>query len=172
MDVIYDRASEAFTRAQEVISSTRRLCPEMLLQLCSVAVGLLCLCILGSTFKSSFDRQSRTATIALSVLEQCQRSSKVGTRFMMANDAEKAAQNGSSQNGASYSKKEVMLNVAKQTPSEAYRVQLPKGMEYPTLSPQQQVVEDRRKAALEKEPGKSDLDLLKEELQRIIDSFN
>ena len=91
---------------------------------------------------------------------------------MMAKDAEKAAQNGSSQNGASYSKKEVMLNVAKQTPSEAYRVQLPKGMEYPTLSPQQQVVEDRRKAALEKEPGKSDLDLLKEELQRIIDSFN
>ena len=90
----------------------------------------------------------------------------------MSENAEDGRKSEDSRNGTSYSKKDVMLNVAKQAPSAAYRVQLPKGMEYPTLSPQQQVVEDRRKASLEKEPGKSDLDLLKEELQRIIDSFN
>lgn len=74
------------------------------------------------------------------------------------------------QNGTSYSKKEVMLNVAKQ-PSAAYKVQLPKGMSYPVLSKKEQVVADRVKQSLEENPNKSDLDLLKEELRKIIEKL-
>jgi hypothetical protein len=74
------------------------------------------------------------------------------------------------QNGTSYSKKEVMLNVAKQ-PSAAYKVQLPKGMSYPVLTKKEQVVADRVKQSLEENPNKSDLDLLKEELRKIIEKL-
>lgn len=74
-------------------------------------------------------------------------------------------------NGTSYSKKEVMLNVAKQSPSAAYRVQLPKGMEYPTLTAKQQIVADRMRESLKEDSGKSDLDLLKEELRIIIEKL-
>lgn len=106
------------------------------------------------------------------------------------------------QTTVSYSKKQVMLNVAKQGPSEAYRVKLPKGdnchtspyyyydsplcrhtfyqhfhhhykgMELPTLSKKEQVVSDRRKESLELDSTKSDLDLMKEELQKIIDKMS
>ena len=72
------------------------------------------------------------------------------------------------QNSTSYSKKEVMLNVAKQS-STAYSVQLPKGMSYPVLTAKEQVVADRVKLSLEENPNKSDLDLLKEELRKIIE---
>ena len=80
----------------------------------------------------------------------------------------------SSSNGTSYSRKDVMLNVAKQAPSAgaAYRVQLPKGMEYPTLTPKQQIVADRMRESLKQDSGKSDLDLLKEELKKIIDNLD
>ena len=72
-------------------------------------------------------------------------------------------------NSTLYSRKEVMLNVAKQTPSTAYRVQLPKGMEYPTLTAKQQIVADRMRESLKEDSSKSDLDLLKEELRMIIE---
>jgi hypothetical protein len=41
-------------------------------------------------------------------------------------------------------------------------------MEYPTLTPAQQVVADRKIESLAENANKTDLDLLKEELQRII----
>ena len=61
--------------------------------------------------------------------------------------------------------------VAKQEPSAAYRVQLPKGMDYPTLTPKQQIVADRMRESLKQDSGKSDLDLLKEELRIIIEKL-
>lgn len=78
---------------------------------------------------------------------------------------------GSNTNGTSYSKKDVMLNVAKQSSSAAYRVQLPKGMEFPTLTPKQQIVADRMRESLKVDSTKSDLDLLKEELRIIIEKL-
>lgn len=45
-------------------------------------------------------------------------------------------------------------------------------MELPTLSKKEQVVSDRRKESLELDSTKSDLDLMKEELQKIIDKMS
>jgi hypothetical protein len=74
-------------------------------------------------------------------------------------------------NSTIYRKKDVMLNVAKQTVSEAYSVKLPKGMENPVLTVKEQVISDRIKQSLEEDPTKTDLDLLKEELRKIIEKL-
>lgn len=75
------------------------------------------------------------------------------------------------QTSATYSKKDVMLNVAKQNPSAAYRVQLPKGMSFPTLTAKEQIIADRVKESLKEDSSKTDLDLLKEELRKIIEKL-
>lgn len=72
---------------------------------------------------------------------------------------------------ANYSKKDVMLNVAKQSVSAAYRVELPKGMSYPTLTAKEQVIADRMRESLKEDSSKTDLDLLKEELRKIIEKL-
>lgn len=74
-------------------------------------------------------------------------------------------------NSTIYRKKDVMLNVAKQALSEAYSVKLPKGMENPVLTVKEQVIADRMKQSLEEDPTKTDLDLLKEELRKIIEKM-
>jgi hypothetical protein len=89
----------------------------------------------------------------------------------MTQDSVEGADGKSDHNSTIYKKKDVMLNVAKQTLSEAYSVKLPKGMENPVLTLKEQVISDRIKQSLEEDPTKTDLDLLKEELRKIIEKM-
>lgn len=77
----------------------------------------------------------------------------------------------SDQNSTIYTREDVMLRVAKQTLSGAYSVKLPKGMDNPVLTVKEQVISDRIKQSLEEDPTKTDLDLLKEELRKIIEKM-
>jgi hypothetical protein len=134
-------------------------CKKMVAQL----PWLLFLILLGS---STGYRTIRTSVCISEGLVDFKRATvewRLGPISVTQSDAENT-------NGTSYSKKEVMLNVAKQS-SAAYKVQLPKGMSYPVLTKKEQVVADRVKQSLEENPNKSDLDLLKEELRKIIEKL-
>jgi hypothetical protein len=76
--------------------------------------------------------------------------------------------NTSTTRGAQYSKEDLKLKASPLPPS--YQVVLPKGMD-PTLSAAEQKVADRIKASLEEDPNKSDLDILREELRKIIEKM-
>jgi hypothetical protein len=71
--------------------------------------------------------------------------------------------------GANYSKDSLMLKGG--ITDTSYRVVLPSGMD-PSLTAAEQKVAERIQASLAEDPKKSDLDLLKEELRRIIDSMD
>lgn len=70
--------------------------------------------------------------------------------------------------GANYSQDSLMLKASNGDAS--YRVVLPSGMD-PSLTPAEKKVAERLQASLAEDPKKTDLDLLKEELKRMLDSM-
>lgn len=113
------------------------------------------------TSETSFPIQRLDFNVLLEPLQMCQ-----VVDDLLTNSTEVR-----NQTYANYSKKDVMLNVAKQSPSAAYRVELPKGMNYPTLTAKEQIVADRVRESLKEDSSKTDLDLLKEELRIMIEKL-
>ena len=92
---------------------------------------------------------------------------RLALALALAAEPEKAPTNGSAlSTGRQYKMEEVRLR-AKSLGS----VLLPKGMAEPTLSKEEQIIIDRKDRSQAEQSGKSDIDILREELKRMLDSF-